>query len=70
MEGGQAHRGLLGLGASKLDQREEDIGRERQTHERGGWKKVESLLLGGVSAVPWSQMDRLRQEEGQDQRAS
>ena len=58
------------MGASNLDQSEEDQERrtlgEKDGQTRGGQgRKEEPLLLGGVSAAPWSQVDRLRQEEGQ-----
>ena len=47
------------------------MGRKRQTElGGGGQRKEEFLLLGGVSAAPWPQMDRLRQKEWQGQKAS
>ena len=32
---------------------------ERKTDDRAGGRKEMSLLSGGVSAAPWSQVDRL-----------
>ena len=47
MEGGQAPRGLLGLGASNLDQRDEDQERrtlgEKDTQTRGEGGEKRSL---------------------------
>lgn len=54
--------GASGLGASNLDQSEEDQESRRlgKTDERGGGRKEMSPLLGGVSATTWSQVERLR----------
>lgn len=63
------------MGTSNLDQSEEDQERrtlgEKDGQTRGGQgRKDKPLLLGGVSAAPWSQVDILRQEEGKGQSAS
>ena len=47
---------------TKGQQEEEDVGRKRQTDERGGGRKEEFLVLGGVSVAPWPRVDRLRQK--------
>ena len=59
---------------SNLDQSEENQERrtlaEKDRQMRGWGRREEFVLLGGVSAAPWSQVDRLRQEEGKGQKAS
>ena len=52
------------LHVSRKKGRKEEEERVGEREERGGGSREEFVLLGGVSASPWSQVDKLRQEEG------